>query len=107
MKIEVSRHIGFALLTAVIFSSGHASGQDIATGKQLAFQWCAACHDVAGKTTSDAAPGFRSLAGDPNRNRNSLRLFLVNPHPPMPELTLSGLEIDDLIAYILSLENEE
>ncbi len=106
MKLLALRRISFALLTVLILAPGHAVSQDRVIGKRLATQWCAACHDVAGETTSDTAPGFRTLASDPKRDRTSLRLFLINPHPPMPQLTLSTQEINDLVAYILSLAND-
>jgi mono/diheme cytochrome c family protein len=106
MKLLSLRCIGFALLAALMLAPGQAVSQDGVIGKRLATQWCATCHDVAGETTSDTAPGFRILAGDPKRDRTSLRLFLLNPHPPMPQLTLSTQEIDDLVAYILSLAND-
>ncbi|NJO37736.1 MAG: hypothetical protein HC871_09095 [Rhizobiales bacterium] len=32
-----------------------------------------------------------------------LKAWLADPHPPMPNLSLSRLEIDDLLAYIESL----
>jgi len=34
---------------------------------------------------------------------DQLRTFLSHPHPPMPDLSLTRAEIDDLIEYIATL----
>lgn len=98
--------IGFVYLSVAIALPDQSISQHQVTGKQLAGRWCGECHDIAGRTTSDAAPGFHTLANDPSHSRNSLSVFLVKPRPPMPQLMLGGKKIDDLVSYILSLETD-
>jgi len=48
---------------------------------------------------SKGPPSFRAVAQG-GRTGEQLRAFLSHPHPPMPDLSLTRSEIDDLIAYI-------
>ena len=47
-------------------------------------------------------PSFLSVAQE-GRSPDQLRGFLSHPHGAMPDLVLSRQEIEDLIAYMLSL----
>ncbi|MEM7226062.1 MAG: c-type cytochrome [Pseudomonadota bacterium] len=79
---------------------------DVEAGRRLAEQWCAACHITSPQqvSASDAAPSFMEIAKDPAKTRAGLEVWLSDPHPPMPKLSLSNREIDDLITYIKSLD---
>lgn len=92
---------------AVLWTAPAAHAGDAANGGQLARQWCAACHlvEAAQTSASDAAPSFLSIARDPAKTRAGLEVWLADPHPPMPNLSLSNQEIDDLITYIQSLSD--
>ncbi len=99
---------GLATL-AVILSAGVAAAPqsavaDVARGAQLASQWCANCHVVGGNapgTVQQGPPSFRAIAQD--LTADELRTFLSHPHSPMPDLSLTRAEIDDVIAYIETL----
>lgn len=99
------RHsIGLALagaLGALAAPAAHAA--DAETGREIAVTWCSACHIVgdAGRG-ADAAPPLAALAGRLTPER--LRAFLVEPHGEMPTLSLGTMEIENLIAYIRSLD---
>ena len=75
------------------------------SGLRLARQWCAGCHIVepAGRG-GDAGPPFAQVANSPDRTPTTLRAWLNDPHPPMPNLGLTRTEIDDIVAYIDSLQ---
>ena len=78
-------------------------------GKQLAKEWCAACHVVEegqGETMSTAAPSFFDIAADPATTEMGLRAFFASPHEQMPNIQLSNGEADNVIAYILSLRKQ-
>lgn len=87
----------------VVLASGPAwAAGDAAQGKTAAERWCASCHAVGpGGRGSDAAPSFAAIGQ--RRDDVFLRGFLSNPHPPMPRVELSRRDIDDLVAYIVSL----
>jgi mono/diheme cytochrome c family protein len=71
-------------------------------GSTLAQRWCAACHVVSGNQSkgTDIAPSFVSIAERPDFNVEKLAYFLLEPHPKMPNMSLSRDEAKDLSAYI-------
>ncbi len=75
------------------------------TGKTLAEQWCASCHLVSPEQTSATteAPPFATIAKRSTGEFSWLEAFLADPHPPMPQFSLTRNEIRDLAAYIASL----
>jgi mono/diheme cytochrome c family protein len=78
---------------------------DPANGERLARQWCAACHVVAPDqkgTAVDVQP-FSAIARMPGFNREKVAFFLLDPHPKMPNMSLSRSEAADLADYIASL----
>ena len=101
------------LAAALAFGSGTiavspawAAG-DVEIGAFLASKWCSGCHLVeTSGTGTDAAPSFQSIARNRGADQAWLRAWLISPHPPMPNLNLSRLEIDDLVAYLASLPKQ-
>jgi len=83
-------------------AAGQAHAQDARNGAQLASRWCSNCHADANRG-SDTVPTFQRIANLPGRNAEFLRNFLTNPHPPMPPFQIGRSDIDDLVAYIVSL----
>lgn len=84
-----------------------ASAADAQLGKGLAQGWCAGCHEVEPNPVAgipDSPPAFQTLADDPAYDEERLRGWLWAPHPPMPDLDLTRVEIESLIAYIQSLK---
>jgi len=79
-------------------------------GRAFALQACALCHVVApGQLTPPrltTAPSFRAIANLPSTTALSLQVFLLSPHPTMPNLVLTDSEAADVIAYILSLKRK-
>lgn len=73
-------------------------------GEAIAEAWCSECHATeATEGGTDVAPGWRSIAADPVKDAAYLEAYLGNPHPAMRHIPLTELDIDDLVAYILSL----
>ena len=97
-------HIAFAGIMAAMMATP-AAAADLKHGETLARQWCANCHLVGGEQTAggDTAPTFASIAETAAERTDDLRAWLADPHPPMPNLSLTRYEIDDLLAYIESL----
>ena len=79
---------------------------DAVTGKALAERWCASCHLVSPEQASATteAPPFATIAARHSGAIDALAAFLADPHPPMPEMSLTRREIGDLLAYIGSLK---
>jgi len=92
-----------SLMLAVV--AAHPTRADVSKGGQLAQQWCANCHVVRGNPTGaipQGPPSFQTIARS-NMTVDQLRAFLSHPHGPMPDLSLTRAEIDDLIGYIATL----
>jgi cytochrome c len=101
----VIRALAGAILLAMIHPVPAAAAGDARQGLQLARAWCADCHQIGPHApATDAAPPFPGLAAKAAQNPASLRIWLTDPHPPMPNMQLGTREIDDLIAYMRSLE---
>ena len=68
----------------------------------LAQRWCASCHVVSKDQTKaiDGTRSFAAIAQSPDFNVDKLAFFLLDPHPVMPNMTLSRDEARDLAAYI-------
>lgn len=99
MKILLA--LAILALPALASAEGNAE-----RGKALAMRWCSGCHIVAeDQPGGDAGPAFTSLMRNDARTEFDLREWLFQPHPPMPDLNLSAEEIDDLIAYIRTIQN--
>jgi mono/diheme cytochrome c family protein len=89
------------LVTSV---AAHPADADASKGSQLAQQWCAGCHVTGGSPASNlqqGPPSFSTIAH--SRTADQLRAFLSHPHGAMPDLSLTRLEIKDLIGYIETL----
>ena len=98
--------VGGALCLLIgVASSAWAESGEAARGRALAESHCAKCHSIApglvGK--EPGIPSFMQMAADPEQTRASLRQFITLPHFEMPAPVLTREEIDDVIAYILSL----
>lgn len=82
---------------------------DRQTGRRFALDNCRPCHVVApdqGSTVRFAnAPDFHAIANGLHATQFELNVWLTNPHPTMPSLTLSPQEAQNVIAYILSLRD--
>jgi mono/diheme cytochrome c family protein len=79
---------------------------DAANGDRLAHRWCQACHVVSptqSRSSTDVAPPFATIAARSDFDANKLASFLLDPHPKMPDMSLTRAEAADLAAYIQSL----
>jgi mono/diheme cytochrome c family protein len=96
--------IAFCLSAAALNGSA-GSAADASHGRTLARRWCMSCHVVVPnqRQATTEAPPFATIAGKPDFDANRLANFLLNPHPKMPNMSLTRAEAADLAAYIGSL----
>ena len=106
----LTRLLMAAALIGAPTSAAVAAG-DVATGQALAGELCARCHNVqAGGPFKLYPPSFASIAVF--RTAEDIRWKIIAPplHAGMPRLTdtlyLSAEKLDDLVAYIVSLEEK-
>jgi mono/diheme cytochrome c family protein len=81
-----------------------AFAADAAKGEIIAKRWCAACHLVSPDQTqaNSDAPSFAAIAK--KKSSKALTGFLTDPHPKMPDMSLTRGEIADIVAYIGTLD---
>ena len=101
-------------LAAILLTAGPALAQeqeapvDPAAGRRLAEAVCAACHVIPGVVPPIGVPGaqpFAALAADPAVTGLTLHAYLRTLHPP-PSFVLNEEQLNDVVAYILSLRDE-
>ena len=94
------------LLVAATTGITPAIAADASNGERLAHQWCEACHLVSPtqRIATDQVPPFATIAKIPGFDAGKIALFLLDPHPKMPDMSLSRAEAADIAAYIASLK---
>lgn len=101
-----------ATVIALSASSLQASAQDYGDpqkGQAFARMICSECHSVEARqapSPNNKAPGFAAVANTSGMTAMALRTWLQTSHPTMPNLVLKTEDRDNIIAYILSLNNK-
>jgi len=104
---------GVAALLAPLSASPPARAQDVPTtpvqrGLMIAQLNCSRCHAVGrkGESPNPLSPPFRELGKryDPDLLQEALAEGILTGHPEMPEFELTPAQIDDLIAYLKSIQ---
>ena len=92
----------YITLFLLAFTSDATFAADADHGSVLAKRWCASCHIVSSSQSVviDHSPSFASIAQKADFSAEKLTFFLLEPHPKMPNISLSRKEAEDLAAYI-------
>lgn len=90
------------LFFAIVALAPAPAAADAAKGEVLAKRWCATCHIVAAdqQRGTTQAPAFSTMANRANFDAGKVALFLLDPHPKMPDMNLTRAEAADLAAFI-------
>jgi mono/diheme cytochrome c family protein len=93
------------IILATLLSVSAASAADAVHGLDLAKRWCAPCHLVESsqKQANSDVPTFAAIARKPDFTPEKIAFFLLDPHPKMPNFSLTRSEAADLAAYVGSL----
>jgi len=78
-------------------------------GKVVADRLCVSCHVVAQDSSNSVpagVPTFTDIANRPQQTAQRIRGILIEPHPPMPKMHLTRVEIEDIIAYLDELRDK-
>jgi mono/diheme cytochrome c family protein len=103
------------LLAALAFMAGSTTAGaqepgDVRKGLSFARKVCAECHAVlATETVSPLAnaPPFKAVANTPGMTAMALTVWFHTSHPTMPNIVIHGDDMDNIIAYILSLRDKK
>ncbi|WP_068500516.1 c-type cytochrome [Magnetospirillum moscoviense] len=100
MRVALTVALGLVVMAAPAWANSASAD----AGGELAARWCAACHVVSPSGAGgNAGPSFGSIAKD--RRAADIRAALTKPHAkPMKGFKLKRHEVDDVTAYIESLE---
>jgi mono/diheme cytochrome c family protein len=96
-------------IASLLSLPGAAAAQDLgnaALGKEYAERVCVECHDVAAGgeiSPNPDAPSFQSVADTTGMSARALAVWLQSSHPTMPNLIIKPDDMDNVIAYIMSL----
>ena len=86
----------------------HAQEQgDVSRGKAYAAQVCAECHAIGGGdalSPNIAAAPFKDIAARPEMTAMAISVWLQSEHENMPHIVPKAEELNDLIAYMMSLK---
>jgi cytochrome c2 len=88
----------------IIANGSVRAASDPVSGKDIARRWCAQCHLVDGGRARDAAPPLPAIARDVSWTEDRLAAFLTKPHGGRRGFSFSQQEVDNLVAYIRSLD---
>ena len=90
-----------------LLSNAEAQTGDPGAGAAYAKQVCAKCHaiDQTGISPELTAPPFKDVANTPGMTETALTVWLRTSHPTMPNIIVEPADMDNVIAYILSLKD--
>ncbi len=103
------RYIEIAAMAAAFLAGSPAMAADAKPdarhGGDLAKRWCSSCHLVEGdqKQADADVPSFGAIAHKSDFTAEKVAFFLLDPHPKMPNFSLTRTEAADIAAYIGSL----
>ena len=110
------------LMLSVAFAStaraATPNGDLVAAGRSFAQRVCGACHVVTPQSRespilSPPGPSFAVLAQRPLLTEQALREFLaanhgtMGPHEAMPNPRLVDYQVDEIVAFMMSLKAEK
>jgi cytochrome c len=87
----------------------HRPAPDTVNGHRLAETLCTSCHIVNPQGSGPAiagVPSFPAIANHTGQTPERLAGAVIIPHPPMPTIALTNVELRDIVAYILTLKTE-
>jgi mono/diheme cytochrome c family protein len=97
----------------IIASSTTAAAQELGSveaGREYAVHHCASCHAIYGSDTESVNPNaapFAEIAVTPGMNARALAVWLSSVHNEMPDFIIEKNDMENVIAYILSLAPEQ
>jgi cytochrome c len=95
-------------LAALLMPGPPANAASVEHGRQIVQRNCAICHAVGprGRSTNREAPPFRDLhARYPvEMLAEALAEGILTGHPAMPQFVFPARDIDDIIAYLQSIQ---
>ena len=105
-KALIAAGLTGAMLAAMATAAAAQEPGNAGKGHDYARRVCAECHAVErgeARSPQPRARAFQAVAETPGMNGRAIAVWLRTPHPSMPNLVIATRDMEDLIAYILSL----
>jgi mono/diheme cytochrome c family protein len=104
--------IAAAAIGACVFElatplSAQVRAGDPPRGLDLALRLCSGCHAVVPNSSpvvNPDIPSFAAIVRERDATAERLAGRIIIPHPPMPNTQLTVAELQDVIAYMLTLK---
>ena len=105
--------LSVSTLAAAIATSAPAQQDDVGdpeAGFAVASDICAACHAIRPDEEVSPvaqAPRFVDVANTPGVSAMALFAWMTTSHPTMPNIVLEHEELRNVVAYVLSLKDQQ
>jgi mono/diheme cytochrome c family protein len=109
VQAQVVKLFAIFMLIAAATSAEAQERGDARKGLNHARSVCAECHAVLPSETispNAKAPTFKTVANTPGMTATALAVWFRTSHPTMPNLIINPEDMDDVIAYVLSLRDK-
>jgi len=97
----------FSVCALAFGETARAQDPAIVAGRAIAERACAQCHvvgtDIQSGPVPAGIPSFAAIASRTGQTPEAIAGRIVLPHPPMPDASLTRIEIANVTAYIMSL----
>jgi mono/diheme cytochrome c family protein len=110
IQMQAAKLMGALALMAGSTVAGAQDWGDARQGLRYAQKMCAECHAVSARQPRSPlpdAPSFQAIANTPGMTGTALAVWFRTSHPvlpkTMPNLVIEDDDMDNVIAYILSL----
>jgi mono/diheme cytochrome c family protein len=112
--MQATKLLAILALMSGCAAAGAQEVGDARKGLRFAEQVCAECHAVLKRqalSPMPSAPTFKAVANTPGMTATALTVWFRSSHPTipkrMPNLVLQDEDMDNVIAYILSLRDKK
>jgi mono/diheme cytochrome c family protein len=108
----MARILKFLPALALLLTSVPALAVELgnaAAGLEYAQKVCADCHAVEPDTAMlfSQVPSFQEVADTTGMTPRALVVWLTTSHPNMPDIILAPDDMDNVVAYIMSLRTKK
>jgi mono/diheme cytochrome c family protein len=109
MRVKRITFLAVCSLFGGMASPAQTQTADADAGEAYAEKVCAQCHAIhrTGLSPEPKATPFRDVANTPGMTGIALRVWLTTPHRTMPNIAIEPQDMDNVIAYILTLKDEQ
>lgn len=97
-----------AIVASLLIISAAGADEAVRRGQAVVEQWCRTCHlQPTDRADADMAPPFEAIVQRSGRDRSYFEKFLWEDHFPMTTYRLFDYEKQDVVAYLMFLQEQD